>query len=196
MQKFMKPDIEAKQLEVQIQKYNNSWYDPGKSVLIRTLWYFVNIVFFKNAWMPVSTLKVVLLKCFGAKVGRGVNIKPNVNIKYPWLLTVGDYCWIGEGVWIDNLTWVRIGNNVCLSQGAMLLTGNHNYKKHTFDLITGEIILEDGVWIGAKALVCPNVVCNSHSVLAAGSVTSKDLEPYHIYQGNPAVAIRTRKISE
>lgn len=192
----MKPDINTKQLEVQIKKYDNSWFDPGRPVLTRILWYFVNIAFFKNAWMPVSALKIILLRWFGAKVGRGVNIKPNVNIKYPWLLTVGDYCWIGEGVWIDNLTWVRMGDNVCLSQGAMLLTGNHDYKKHTFDLVIGEIFLEDGVWIGAKALVCPNVVCKSHSVLAAGSVTSKDLDPYQIYQGNPAVAVRTRKLSE
>ncbi len=190
----MKLEINRNISKVQLKTYNNSWYNPGRSALTRTLWYFVNIAFFKNAWMPLSAFKVVLLRWFGAKVGKGVNIKPNVNIKYPWLLSIGDYCWIGEGVWIDNLTWVKIGNNVCVSQGALLLTGNHDYKKYTFDLMTGEIVLEDGVWIGAKALVCPNVVCKSHSVLAAGSVTSKDLQPYLIYQGNPAVAVRNRKI--
>ncbi|MCK5559754.1 MAG: colanic acid biosynthesis acetyltransferase WcaF, partial [Thermoplasmata archaeon] len=119
-----------------------------------------------------------------------------VNIKYPWLLGLGNYTWIGEGVWIDNLTHVEIGSNSCISQGALLLTGNHNYKKTSFDLITGEILLEDGVWIGAKSVVCPNVKCKSHSILSVGSVAINDLEPYGIYQGNPAIKIRDRNIEE
>jgi putative colanic acid biosynthesis acetyltransferase WcaF len=98
-------------------------------------------------------------------------------------------------VWIDNLTSVTIGDHVCLSQGALLLTGNHNYKKNTFDLITGPITLEDGVWIGAKSVVCPGVRCSSHSVLAVGSVAAKDLKPYFIYQGNPAAPVRERIIN-
>jgi putative colanic acid biosynthesis acetyltransferase WcaF len=159
------------------------------------LWYFVNALFLINPLNPVSSLKIWLLRKFGAKVGRGVTVKPNVNIKYPWLLKVGDHVWIGEGVWIDNLTSVTIGDHVCLSQGALLLTGNHNYKKNTFDLITGPITLEDGVWIGAKSVVCPGVRCSSHSVLAVGSVAAKDLKPYFIYQGNPAAPVRERIIN-
>ncbi len=175
--------------------YDNRWYHPGASGPRRMLWYFVNALFLINPLNPVSSLKVSLLRLFGAKVGRGVTIKPNVNIKYPWLLQVGDHVWIGEGVWIDNLTLVTIGDHVCLSQGALLLTGNHNYKKSTFDLITGPITLEDGVWIGARSVVCPGVRCGSHSVLAVGSVAAKDLKPYMIYQGNPAAAVRERIIT-
>jgi putative colanic acid biosynthesis acetyltransferase WcaF len=131
---------------------------------------------------------------FGAKIGTGVVIKPGVNIKYPWFLEMGDHCWIGEEVWIDNLALVSIGNNVCLSQGAYLFTGSHDYKKRSFDLITKPIVLEDGVWIGAKATVCPSVTCHSHSVLAVGSVATGDLEAYSIYQGNPAIKKRERVI--
>jgi len=87
---------------------------------------------------------------------------------------------------------VNIGSHVCLSQGCMLLTGNHHYKKITFDLIVREIILEDGVWIGAKALVCPGVHCYSHSVLTAQSVATGDMDRYFIYAGNPAQKIRER----
>ena len=121
-------------------------------------------------------------------------IKPKVNIKYPWLLNIGDYVWIGEEVWIDSLAEVFIGNNACLSQGVMLLTGNHDYTSRTFDLRVGKIVLEEGVWIGAKSVVCPNVTCHSHAVLAVNSVAVKDLEAYGIYQGNPAQWIRERKI--
>ena len=108
--------------------------------------------------------------------------------------TIGNDVWIGEEVWIDNLAKVQIGNNVCISQGAMLLCGNHNFSKSNFDLITGTIILEDGVWIGAKSIVGPNVVCHSHSVLGVSSVASKDLEAYSIYRGNPALLIKERNI--
>lgn len=121
-------------------------------------------------------------------------IKPAVNIKYPWLLFVGNYVWIGEQVWIDNLSEVVIGNNVCLSQGAMLLTGNHDYSLPTFDLTARPITLADGVWIGAKAVVCPGVHCESHAVLAVNSVASHTLAAYGIYQGNPAVWVRQRHI--
>ena len=141
-----------------------------------------------------SSFKTKLLKLFGAKMGTNVVIKPNVNIKYPWFLTIADDSWIGESVWIDNLAQVNIGKNVVLSQNAYLLTGSHDYKKETFDLILGEITLEEGVWIGAKAVVCPNVTGFSHSVLAVGSVTTHNMEAYTIYQGNPAVKKRERVI--
>ncbi len=127
-------------------------------------------------------------------MGKGIVLRHNVNIKSPWFLIVGDYTWIGEGVWIDNLVPVKIGSHVCLSQGAMLQTGNHDFSKSTFDLITGEIVLEDGVWIGAKALVCPNVIAAEHAVLTAGSVATKNMEAYFVYQGNPAVKVKKREI--
>ena len=179
--------------KVDLSKFDNSWYKPANKAKIMS-WYFVNIFIFKIMLPIPSSLKVKILRLFGSVVGESVVIKPNVNIKYPWFLEIGDNCWIGEGVWIDNLAQVTIGNNVCLSQGSYLLTGSHDYKKEAFDLILGEIILEDGVWIGAKATVCPNVTCKSHSVLAVGSVATKDLDVYGVYQGNPAVFKRKRQI--
>lgn len=178
---------------VSIKDYDNSWYQPGASWK-RLLWYFVNVLVMKNSWLPISALKVWTLRLFGAKIGIGVNIKPCVNVKYPWLLEVGNYTWIGENVWIDNLARVRIGNNVCISQGVMLLCGNHNYKKSTFDLMIGEITLEDGCWIGAQSVVCPGVTVHSHSVLGVSSVANHDLDAYYIYQGNPVIQVRKRII--
>jgi len=181
-------------IKTRLDLYDNKTYQPGRNVIIRTLWYFVNVLFFINPLNPVSSLKVFMLRIFGSKVGKGVNIKPSVNIKYPWRLKIGNNVWIGEAVWIDNLDDVEIGDNACISQGALLLTGNHNYKRSTFDLMTGKIILEEGVWIGAKTIVAPGIKCLSHSVLSAGSVLSSDMDPYSVYSGNPAVKIRTRII--
>ncbi len=180
-------------LQTDLEKYSNSWYKPGGTVFKRGVWFCVNACFFAS-FFPFSRFKVFLLRLFGAEIGKGVVIKPSVNIKYPWKLKVGDYVWIGERVWIDNLDRIEIGSNSCLSQGAFLLCGNHNYKKTGFDLMTAPVTLAEGVWIGAHAIVCPGVVCNSHAVLAAGSVASKNLEAYCIYQGNPAQKVKERRL--
>lgn len=181
-------------LKTELKSYNNNPYHPGGSAFKRLLWHYVNSVFFKTGLFPVYGFKVALLRAFGARIGQGVAIKPNVNIKYPWNLAIGDYAWVGEEVWIDSLVAVAIGANACISQGAMVLTGSHNYKKSTFDLITGAVIIEDGAWIGAKAIVNQGITVGSHAVLTAGSVATKNLEAYSIYQGNPAVKIRDRVI--
>lgn len=177
-----------------LHTFNNNWYRPGNRVAI-LLWFLLSHVFINN-YLPIPVaVKRFILRVFGAKIGEGVMLKPAINIKYPWRLSIGSYAWIGEGVWIDNLAYVSIGAHACVSQGAMLLTGNHDYTKTTFDLRIGEITLEEGVWIGAKAVVCPGVLCASHAVLAVGSVATKALTPYTIYQGNPAVAVKERTLA-
>ena len=182
-------------MTTKLTEYDNSWYQPGSS-LKRGCWYLVNLVIFKSSLFPFYKLKVFLLRLFGAKIGSNVLIKPNVNIKYPWFLEIGNNVWIGEKAWLDNLGKVVIGDNVCLSQECLLLSGNHDYRKSTFDLIVKDIILEEGVWIGARAVVCGGVICRDHSVLSLGSVATQNLEPFSIYAGNPAIKIRARKMDE
>lgn len=179
-----------------LSAFDNSWYQPGGSIVKRGVWYLFNILFFLNPLFPFSGAKATILRWFGAKIGTGVVIKPSVNIKYPWRLTIGDHCWIGEKVWIDNLADITLGDNVCLSQGAMLLTGNHNYKLPAFDLMIGEIQLENGSWVGAQSTVCPGVTLKSHAILSVGSVATSDLEAYGIYAGVPCTKIRDRIISK
>jgi putative colanic acid biosynthesis acetyltransferase WcaF len=177
-----------------LSTFSNPEYSHGKSVFIRLAWMLTSRLFFQTQIPYPSKLKVFLLQLFGAKTGKKIVIKPSVTIKQPWRLEIGDHSWIGEMVWIDNLVQVKIGPHCCLSQGAFLLTGNHNYKKTSFDLMTGAITLEDGVWIGAKSIVGPNVICHSHAVLAAGSSAFKNLDAYSIYQGNPAQFLRNREL--
>jgi putative colanic acid biosynthesis acetyltransferase WcaF len=117
-----------------------------------------------------------------------------VNIKYPWFLEIEDYAWIGENVWIDNLAHVHIGKAACLSQGALLLCGNHDYKKRNFDLIVKGINIQERAWIGARSVVCQGVIAYPYSMLCVNSVATHDLEAYGIYRGNPAEKIKEREI--
>lgn len=183
--------------KTKLSQYNNSWYKEkiGAGSLKKLIWYCTNSLFLNTGLIPSSRFRVLLLRLFGAKIGKAVTIKPRVNIKYPWKLKIGDNCWLGESIWIDNLDDVIMGNNVCISQGAYLCCGNHDYKKESFDLIVKGIYLQDGVWIGAFSIVCPGVTCASHSILTAGSVLTNDALEYGIYQGNPAIRVRERKIS-
>jgi putative colanic acid biosynthesis acetyltransferase WcaF len=180
-------------LKTDLSTFNNSWYKPGRSLFVRCIWYFVNLFFFRS-FFPFYGTKRMLLRMFGAKVGKGLVIKPHVSIKYPWKLEVGDHVWIGEQVWIDNLAMVRLRSHSCISQGALLLCGNHNYRKTAFDLIVLDITLEQGAWAGARTVVCGGVVMGSHSLLTVGSVATQSLEAYWIYQGNPAQKLKPREI--
>jgi len=178
--------------KTRLERYDNSWYDPGAGSLKRLVWYFVNVLVFNHGLFPFSSVKTFILRMFGAKVGKSVVIKPSVNIKYPWLLKIGDHAWIGENVWIDNLACVDIGSNCCLSQGSFILCGNHNYKKETFDLMVESVVLGEGAWLGAKSILCPGSTMEEHSILTAGSVGKGRLDSRWIYQGNPAEKLRQR----
>ncbi|KLT66646.1 WcaF family extracellular polysaccharide biosynthesis acetyltransferase [Pedobacter sp. BMA] len=181
--------------KTQLQKnFNTGSYQIGASGLKQFLWYFTDVFFFRSGIIPVSSILVFLLRLFGARIGKDVRIKPGIHIKYPWKLSVGDYCWLAD-CYIENLDWVSIGTNCCISQQAILMTGNHNYSKTSFDLITKPIVLEDGVWVGAAAKVCPGLTLYSHSVLTMGSTATTNLDAYGIYQGHPAVKVKDRNIS-
>ncbi|MEM7040372.1 MAG: WcaF family extracellular polysaccharide biosynthesis acetyltransferase [Bacteroidota bacterium] len=179
-----------------LSKFDNSWYKTGASKLKWALWFLFNGMFVLNPLNPFGSLRKAVLRLFGAKIGKGVVLKHRVNVKFPWRLEIGDYTWIGEAVWIENQGDVKIGKHCCLSQGAVLMTGNHNYKKPTFDLIVKPITLEDGVWIGAGAMVTQGVTCGSHAVLGVNSVASKDLAPYTIYAGHPCEEVRKREMKD
>jgi putative colanic acid biosynthesis acetyltransferase WcaF len=180
--------------KVQLKSFSSQSFDKGANFLKQTLWYFTNALLVRASWNPFMGVKIALLKAFGAKIGKGLVIKNNVCIKFPWKLTIGDNVWLGEYAWIDNLDDVHIGNNVCISQGALLLTGNHDYTLSSFDYRNAPICIEDGAWIGAKTVVCPGVTVHSHAILTVGSIATKDMEAYGIYQGNPAQKIRNRNI--
>jgi putative colanic acid biosynthesis acetyltransferase WcaF len=179
---------------VDLASYSEAHFNRGASKPRELLWLFVSLILFRLCPLNLSPLKRAVLRVFGARIGIGVTIKPQVKITFPWKLNVGDHVWLGEECWLLNLERITIGSNVCISQRAFLCTGNHNYKSPTFDLIVKPIHVEEGAWIGAAAWVGPGVTAGNHAVLTAGSIATSNLEPFGIYQGNPAAPIKKRII--
>ena len=179
---------------VDLRTYDNSWYSPGRSVLWRSLWMFLGLPLFRSTWFASSAARCALLRLFGGRIGQRVVIRQHVTVKYPWHLVIGDDCWIGEQVWIDNLTTVRLATSVCLSQGAYLCTGNHDWTDPAFGLRIAPIELQQGSWAGARCLLMPGVRLGEGAVAAAGSVVSGSVPAFHIVAGNPAVFIKERRL--
>lgn len=179
---------------MRLDQYTVGQYTPGAPYLKQLLWYFLGQPLFRSYWLPVSSLKVRLLRLFGAQVGEGVRVKPGVTLKFPWRIAIGDYVWLGEQVWLDNVINIRIDDHVCISQGAYLGTGNHDWQDPNFALKLSAIHLESRCWIGAKAVVGPGVTIGHGAVLCLGSIAGQSLAPMTIYAGNPARPVKTRKI--
>ncbi len=181
-------------MPVDLSTFSSAHFDRGASRSRELLWLFVSLVLFRLCPLSLSRLKCAILRAFGAKIGTGITIKPQVKITFPWKLAIGDHVWLGEECWLLNLDQIVIGNHVCISQRAFLCTGNHDYGKSTFDLIIKPIVLHDGCWIGASAWVGQGVTAGVESILTAGSVATKNLEPSGIYRGNPAMLTKKRNV--
>lgn len=177
---------------MRLDLFDNSGFRRGRPRWVEALWVVVGAVSV-GSFFPGSKMRVALLRLFGARIGSGVVIKPSVAVKFPWNLEIGDHVWIGERVWIDNLAKVRIGSHSCVSQGVYLCTGSHDWTSTGFDLITRDIVIEDQCWVGAMARVAPGTHMGQGAVLSMGSVGAGTLEPWSIYQGNPARRTRDRK---
>ncbi len=180
---------------MRLDKYTVGRYSPGASLWKQVAWYYLGSPLVSNYWIVNSSCKCALLRWFGAKVGTGVNIKPGVKIKFPWRLVVGDFVWLGENCWIDNVAMVTIDSHVCLSQDVYLCTGNHDWSSLSFELKDKPIHIESGCWIAARAVIGPGVTVGSGAVLGLGSVTGRSLEPMTIYAGNPAQPIKQRQVA-
>ena len=175
---------------------SNRGYDPGRPFWYRALWLVVEALTLLNPVFVPYGLKARVLRSFGATIGANVIIKPGIHVKYPWCLSVGDNAWLGERAWIDNFVSVDIGANACVSQGAYLCTGNHDWSDPGMGLIVKPTRIEEGAWIGAFARVGPGVTVGREAIVTLGSVLLKDAEPHAVYQGNPAVKIRERTLRD
>jgi putative colanic acid biosynthesis acetyltransferase WcaF len=177
---------------VDLSDYSAGDFDRGASALREAAWLIVRAMVFLWNPFPCYAFKRWVLSLFGATVGEGAIVKPGARITFPWKLTLGAHCWIGEEAFILNLDEVRIGESACVSQRAFLCTGNHDYRDPQFALITAPIEIGGGAWVGAGAFVGPGVTLGQGAVLCAWSVANRDLEPDTICQGNPARKVKDR----
>ncbi|MGV3533757.1 MAG: WcaF family extracellular polysaccharide biosynthesis acetyltransferase [Chthoniobacteraceae bacterium] len=171
---------------MRLEGYTTGGFDRGAPRWKELLWVLAKVVFFENGLPWPSTLRVALLRAFGATVGRGVVIRSRVNITFPWRLTIGDHVWLGEEVLILSLAPVTLESDVCISQRAFLCTGSHRFDSPGFDLVTKPITIRRGSWIAAQAFIAPGVSIGPDSMVAAGSVVTRDVEPGKVVAGNPA----------
>lgn len=171
---------------IKLKNYKPVGLDRGSSRVTEMLWWVVRSILFAPLFPLPSALKVVMLRLFGAKVGKGVVIRSRVNITMPWRFEIGDDVWIGDQVYILSLAPVIIGSNVCISQRAFLCTGSHDFSKESFDLLTGPIEVGESCWIGAQAFVGPDVVMGNASRCLAGAVVVKDVGDGQVVGGVPA----------
>ncbi len=151
-------------------------YDKGRPRAVQAAWFAVQNLLFSKWWLPAA-LRPVLLRAFGAQLGERILIRHRVRVLWPWKLTIGDDCWIGEDAWILNLEPVVIGHDVCISQGAFLCTGSHDMTSPTFEYDNGPITIGDEVWIGAQALILRGVAVGKGAVVAARCKVSADVPP-------------------
>lgn len=141
---------------------------------------------------PFHAWRVLVLRLFGAKIGRGNAIYPDVTIWAPWLLETEDVVRIGPGVEIYNPGGVYLAHHVTISQSAYLCGATHDYNVKDFTYIVKNMKLEPYVWICARATLLPGAHCAEGSVLGAGSLTNKDLAAWTVYAGNPAKSVKSR----
>jgi putative colanic acid biosynthesis acetyltransferase WcaF len=166
-------------------------YVRARGRLVQAVWFVVEACVIDNRMMPISCVRAGLLRWFGARIGRNCRFLHAIRVKYPWNLEVGNNCWFGEDVWILNQGKVRIGSNVCISQGTFLTTGSHDLVS-TMDLRVAPISIEDGVWISSRCVIQMGITIGRSAVVTPLSVVHKSLEPAGIYGGNPCRFIKKR----
>jgi putative colanic acid biosynthesis acetyltransferase WcaF len=181
-------------VRVDLSSFDNSWYDPGRNAIVRSLWFFLGSPLVRTHLNPSSGLKAFVLRLFGARIGRNAVLHPGIRVKYPWRLSLGNHCWIGENVWLDNVGRITLSDHVCISQGAYLCTGNHDWSAPDFRLLVKEITLLEGSWVGAHSLIGPGVTLHDGAVASFGSVVVHDIPAFEIHSGNPASFVRHRRI--
>jgi len=163
----------------------------GRSAFTVYLWGLMEWLLVTNALQISSRVRVWTLRRFGAQIGNGVIYRPRTRVRFPWKLTIGDNCWIGEGVWIHNQDHVTIGRDVVISQETMITTGSHAHRRD-MALLTAPVVIEDGAWITARCMVLGGVTVGRSALVTPLSVVSDAVAPGRVARGNPAVDIGPR----
>lgn len=180
--------------ELDLKNYKNR--HSLKSKICRVLWNVVWAVLFRatprgNLFRP---WRIALLKLFGAKVKWTSNVLPTCKIWYPPNLTMGDYACLSEDVDCYTVAPIMLGDNATVSQGVKLCTASHDISSKIMELTYKPISIGANSWIAGWSILLPGVTIGEGAVVAAGSVVTKDAEPWTVVGGNPAKFIKKREL--
>jgi len=164
----------------------------GRSKLVVQAWWLIQSSLFSMSPQFLYGWRNMLLRLFGAKIGKGVIIRPNVRITYPWKLTIGDYAWIGDNAELYTLGNITIGKNAVISQKCYLCTGSHDFQSEAFDIYQKPIVVEDEAWIAADVYVAPGLTIGKGAVIGARSSVFNDMPEGMICIGSPAKPVKPR----
>ena len=178
----------------QTDGYSSPW--PKKQAILIRLWEVLWTVFVRWLPKPFYRWHVLLLKIFGCKVQGHVFIAPSCRIYAPWLLSIDDKSCLGPRSEVYNLGPVTIGKRVTVAQYVYLCNGTHDFSSPILPLVVGNMVIDDNVFIGAKALILPGLHIGKNCIVGAGSVLTKNTNDNYIYGGNPAKVIKKREIKQ
>ncbi len=165
---------------------------PFKHRLIRVLWNLVWGLLASWTPAPMHRWRIFLLRLFGAKVSWSAFVYGSTRVWYPPNLYVEESAALGPGVICYTMAKIRIERYAVVSQRAHLCCGSHDIQTPSFQLIARPITIRANSWVCAEAFVGPGVTVGTGAVLAARAVAFRNLEPWRVYTGNPAVAGKLR----
>lgn len=164
--------------------------------MARVVWNITYSILFRFSPRPFHAWRAILLKLFGAKVGKGVHVYPGVKIWAPWNLDLKDECGVGSGAILYSQGKITIGYRAIISQGTHICTGTHDYTKTGHPLITAPIVIGDRAWVAAEAFIHPGVTIGEGAVIGARSVVTKSMPAWMVCAGQPCKPLQPRVITD
>lgn len=180
---------------IDLRHYNQSWFDRGRPGGMILLWWLVQAVVFPLTPHFAHSLRVAVLRLFGATIGAGVSIRPTARFTYAWNVTIGDYSWIGDDVVLYSLDRITIGQHCVISQKTYLCTGSHDIHDPAFGLKTAPITIGNGAWIATDCFVAPGVQIGANAVIGARSTVLRDMPNQQVCWGSPCQPHYLRQVS-
>lgn len=164
----------------------------GKSGWYVQVWWLVQATLFRGSPQFAYPFRAMLLRMFGAKVGRDTVIRPSVRITYPWKVAIGDFAWVGDDVVLYSLGEIVIGNHAVVSQRSYLCAGDHDFQSESFDIRAKPVTIGDQVWIASDVFVAPGVTIGKGAVIGARSSVFGDMPEAMLCLGTPCKPVRPR----
>ena len=175
---------------------DNPYHRPAfsrRNRVARLLWQAAYLLLYRFSPRPLHAWRSLLLRVFGARLGPGCHFYPSARVWAPWNLTCEDCCTLGADAEIYNPSPIYLESHCVISQQAYICGATHDYNDPDFPMISYPMRLGAYSWICARASVAPGVNVGAGAVLGLGSVASRDLEPWTVYSGSPAVRVKERR---